>query len=134
MSIENKLTKEELADLRKQLFDEIKPQLVQDLKNEELKEREILQQKKDEEDAARKAYVDKMKLSPHPWVEVVGATQTEAGMRVELDWNDAHVDYLRKGGVTGTDDEQVVHKWVTLLLRDMADDLDPAKQNQTEFA
>lgn len=134
MSLESKLTPEERAELRKELLAEIKPQLVADLKNEELKEREKLQALKDEETAARKAYVDRMKLSPHPWVEVVGGAQTEAGMKIELDWNDAHVDLLRKGGITGTDDEQVVHKWVTLLLRDMADDLDPAKQSETEFA
>lgn len=129
----SKLSPEELQAIKSELAGEIKAQLVEELKDEQTRAREALEKKKDEERKARQAYIEKMKLSPEPWVEILGDGLTNNGLRVELEWNDAFVEYLRKEGITGTDDDQIVQKWVTLLLRDMADDMESSMPTKTEF-
>jgi len=62
-----------------------------------------------------------------PWVDIKGAIEDpEHGIKMELDWNDAFVTYLRDNGITGADDEVVVQKWIALLYRDLME------QKQTE--
>lgn len=129
---------QELLDaLKVQLAGEIKTQLVEELKDEKVRAQEKLNKRREIEKEARDAYVTKMKESAEPWVDVIGQTQDEQGVRTELDWNDAFVDYLRKNGITGVDDDQMVQKWLALLLRDVADDLDGSNnavgRSQSEF-
>ena len=55
-----------------------------------------------------------------PWVDIKGAVEDpQHGIKMELDWNDAFVEFLRDNGIQGTDDEVVVQKWITLLYRDL---------------
>lgn len=63
------------------------------------------------------------KESSEPWVQVLGADpDPENGIKIELDWNQAFVDYLREQGIVGTEDEQVVQRWLTLLLQEMTEE------------
>jgi hypothetical protein len=99
----------------------LKAQILEELKDEDTKRREALLAKREQEKKARESYVERMKESTDPWVDIQGFVQTESGVKVELEWNDAFVDYLRQSGISGADDDAVVQKWITLLLRDMAD-------------
>lgn len=112
------------ADQLKMLREQIKQELIEELKDEETKRRELLARKKEEEKKAREEYVNKMKESPEPWVDIFGMVNTPQGIRIELEWNDAFIEYLRQSGIRGADDDAMVQKWVILLLRDMADDME----------
>jgi len=114
------LSGEDLADIKEQL----KKQIMEEFKDENTRKMEHQRLRREAEDEQHRQYVEKMKASPDPWVDIIGWVRTDAGVKVELDWNDAFVDYLRVNGIKGTDDEQTVQKWVTLLLRDMADDME----------
>jgi len=76
--------------------------------------------------------VAQMKESSEPWVDVTGWTDTEQGVKVELEWNDSFVDYLKAEGITGADEDQIVQQYITLLLRDMADQMDDQKEGAFE--
>ncbi len=104
--------------------DKLKQEIFNELKDETIQRREQAKFRREEEDSEHARYVEKMKESPDPWVDIIGWVRTDEGVKTELDWNVAFVDYLRGEGVNGIDDEEVVQKWVTLLLRDMADRMD----------
>jgi len=116
----NLLSGEELAAIKEQL----KAQLLEELKDEQTKKLEEARARRKKEQEEHQKYIETMKQSPDPWVDIVGWVHTDKGVKVELEWNDAFVDYLRSNGISGTDEEQVVQKWVTLLLRDMADQME----------
>jgi hypothetical protein len=122
MTEENKtsLSNNDLLDIKETL----KKQIIEELKDDNTLKMEEAKIRRDEEREEQSKYINKMKTSPDPWVDIVGWVQTQEGVKVELEWNDPFVDYLRSNGVTGTDDEQVVQKWVALLMRDMADQMD----------
>ena len=64
-----------------------------------------------------------------PWVDINGIVEDpKHGIKVDLDWNDAFIEYLRENGIQGTDDEVVVQKWITLLYRDLVEQ-DKGQQN-----
>ena len=111
---------DELEAIKKQLM----AQVVDELKDDRTRKIEEAKFRREEEDIEQKKYIEKMKQSPDPWVDIIGWVRTDEGVKVELEWNDAFVDYLRGNGIKGSDDEQVVQKWVTLLLRDMADEME----------
>ncbi len=102
----------------------IKAQVIEEMKDENTRKMELARAEREKQRKEYEEYVAKMKESKEPWVDVTGWSETDQGVKVELEWNDAFVDYLRANGVTGADDEQVVQKWVTLLLRDMADQME----------
>ncbi len=102
----------------------IKAQVLEEMKDENTRKMELARAEREKQRKEYEEYVAKMKESKEPWVDVTGWSETDQGVKVELEWNDAFVDYLRANGVTGADDEQVVQKWVTLLLRDMADQME----------
>lgn len=69
-----------------------------------------------------------------PWVEVTSADYSAAkGIQVNLDWNEAFVKYLRDNGFDGDNDEVVVQKWLLLLYRDMAMNMEDEQIEQTDF-
>lgn len=113
------MTEEEIAEFK----DQIKRQVINDLKSERAVAMEESTQRKKEEKEERAKYITKMKESPEPWVDIIGWIETEQGVRVELEWNDAFVAFLQTEGVTGTDEDQIVQKWVAMLLRNVADDM-----------
>ena len=55
-----------------------------------------------------------------PWVDINGIVEDpKHGIKVDLDWNDAFIEYLRDNGITGVDEEIIVQKWITMLYRDL---------------
>lgn len=44
-------------------------------------------------------------------------------IRVEMDWDEAFVNYLKRHGYTGTTDEAIVQKYVASLYRNVMDDM-----------
>lgn len=119
-----KLTPEELA--------EVKKQILEDMRNEQIRQQEETTIRQKQQKEKHEEYIGMMKISPDPWVEVIGWTQDRNGVKVELEWNDAFVAFLRENGITGADDNQVVQRWVTLLLRDMADEMDSQVESKYE--
>lgn len=121
---------------RERLYAEFKSRVIEDLKTEEDKRRDALIKKREEDKESYRKYVETMKESTDPWVDILGIVHTEQGVRIELEWNDAFVQYLRSNGLTGVEEEAVVQKWVTLLLRDMADDMEQKLPNtkKSEYA
>lgn len=118
------------ADMVQAMKDELKRQILDEMKDERQRKFEQAQRERELQRKEYEDYVGRMKQSTEPWVDVTGWSQDDKGVKVELEWNDAFVDYLKSNGVTGADDEQIVQKWVTLLLRDMADQMDGDKQQE----
>jgi len=114
---------------------EIKQQVLSEMKNERTLAMEEAAVRREDEAAERQKYFDKMKESPEPWVEIIGWVQTEQGVKVELEWNNAFIDFLKTEGVTGTDEDQVVQKWVAMLLHNIADDMgeQSTPEGESEF-
>ena len=72
-------------------------------------------------------YNDTMKSSDEPWVDLKGYTETANGLKISLDWNDAFIQHLRDNGMKGTDDEQIVHTWLAMLMKNVAAKTDDGK-------
>lgn len=62
-----------------------------------------------------------------PWVEIRSADFNDVkGIQIELDWNDAFIEYLKDNGIKGRDDETIVQKWVAMLYHDLMEKLEHA--------
>ena len=118
----------ELDSIKEQL----KKQILSELQDEQTRKMEQAKARRLEEKAEKEEFIEKMKNSPDPWVDIMGWVHTDEGVRIELEWNDAFVDFLRAEGVTGTDEDQIIQKWVTLLLRDMADQMEDRHGSEFE--
>ena len=60
------------------------------------------------------------KDSVEPHVEIISdRIDPVKGLVIELDWNDAFVQYLKDSGFEGRDEETIVHKWLSVLYQDM---------------
>lgn len=114
---------------------EIKQQIIHEMKNERTLAMEEAAIRRTEEAEERQRYFTKMKASPEPWVEIIGWVETDQGVKVELEWNDAFIDFLKVEGVSGTDEDQVVQKWVALLLQNIAEDMgtQSTPEGESEF-
>jgi len=123
------LSGDDLAEIKAQL----KAQIFNELKDEHTRKMEEAKFRREEEDNEHTKYIEKMKASPDPWVDIIGWVRTDEGIKIELEWNSPFVDYLKVNGITGADDEQVVQKWVTLLLRDMADQMEERFDGDSKF-
>jgi len=111
-------------ELIKQLQEQIKNEVLQGLKDESKLKEEMAQKARDEATAIRKKFVDEMKASPEPWVDIIMWTETPTGVKYELDWNDAFITHLEANGIKGTDQDQTVQKWVSMLLYSTAGSID----------
>jgi len=90
-----------------------------------------IQQEKDAKDkrhaietAVRSEFTNTMKESPEPWVDLQGYTETASGLKISLDWNDAFIDHLRDEGLVGVDEDQIVHRWLAMLMQNVATETD----------
>lgn len=63
------------------------------------------------------------KNSKEPWVTIVGDAIGEEGLQLSLDWNDAFIKFLRANGVEGSDETQIVQKWLAMIAKQQADRL-----------
>lgn len=60
--------------------------------------------------------------STEPWVSIESTSYDPVkGFRIELNWNAAFVQHLRESGITGRTDDEIVHKWVALLYKDLVE-------------
>jgi hypothetical protein len=57
-----------------------------------------------------------------PWVEIKSdSVDPVKGIQIELDWNDAFIQYLKDNGLTAKDDDAMVQKWIAMLYVDLLD-------------
>jgi len=52
----------------------------------------------------------------------------ERGIRVEMDWNDQFIQQLRNTGVTGSNDDEIVLKWLYAIISGMHDEYVPQSE------
>ena len=93
-------------------------------------ERKATKARRDGELEVRNQYTGVMKDSPEPWVDLQGYTETPQGLKISLEWNDAFIDHLKTQGLTGSDEDEVVHRWLAMLMQDVAEDTDPRNELQ----
>lgn len=106
------------------LIDTIRKQVLDELKQETVREEAQSEKARTEAEAVREKFVKEMKASPEPWVDVLLWTETPTGVKYQLDWNDAFIKHLENNGIKGVDEDQTVQKWVALLLRSSADNME----------
>jgi len=125
------VTNPQAQDIPPGLIDTIKQQVVAEMQNDKVRkvEEARIRQQKQKEDHDK--YVAQMKASPDPWVEILGEADTPQGLKIELEWNDAFVEMLKKEGITGANEDQIVQKWIALLMHDMSSKMDD--ETNTEY-
>lgn len=63
--------------------------------------------------------------SAEPWVEIYSESfDPTKGIKLELDWNDAFIQYLRDNGITGIDEDTIVQKWLAVISLDLSQQLE----------
>lgn len=99
-------------------------EFVENTKRE--KEEEEKRREREYEEKVKKAEDDisllreKMKDSSEPWVHIISSKfDPSNGIKINLDWNDSFIRYLRKQGIKGENDEEVVKIWLAFLSQDI---------------
>lgn len=65
------------------------------------------------------------RTSTEPWVEIKSERLDPVkGMVIELDWNDAFIQYLKENGITGRDEDTAVQKWIAMLYSELVSGLE----------
>lgn len=121
------------TDISPDIIAAIKAQILEELKDEDTRRREELLIERETKQKTIDEYVERMKLSTDPWVDVIADVKDSNGLGVRLEWNDAFIVYLKESGINGTDQEQVVQKYIALLLRDTADRLEEESKGSSEY-
>ncbi len=120
------------------LIEAIKKQVTAEIV-EEMKEKRVYEEKerdirRESEDLERANYIARMKDSDEPWCEMDSKVRdTEHGSRVQMEWNDAFIVYLKEAGLQGSDDEQLIQQYLTLLLRDTVDKYEERYAKDSDF-
>ena len=110
---EEQALQQELNDLQTQLG------YIQDQLNEYKKTEETLHSQLDNYKQKEKEDQDR-KNSNVPWVELKGDDiDLNKGISLQLDWNDAFIEYLKENGITGKSEDAIVQKWLALLYIDL---------------
>lgn len=123
---------------------EIKQQLLEEMAAEKkAQEEEQLRLKQEaEERVARELEAEKrakaeareqMKNSDKPWVEVISMVEDPTqGAKIELDWNDAFIVYLKNNGFTGITDDQIIQKYIAVLLRNIVLETEMMEEDESD--
>jgi len=124
--VEEHLENNEVLSANAALIAEVKKlvtaEIMSDLKEEKVLKEKELEMRRELEDIEYNNYVAIKMESDDPWVDFVGDIRdTEKGQRLEMNWNDAFITFLKGIGITGIDEEQMVQKYISLLLQDMVD-------------
>ena len=128
------MKQEILAEIRAEEDAKIKREAELKLQTELKAREEYLIQEKE-----RKRVLEELKSKEEPWVDIRGMVpDPEHGVKIELDWNDAFVKYLRANGIDGPTDDIVVQRWLeaisTEISTDMAiDDAEKTLLEKSEF-
>ena len=104
------------ADMQAYIAEQVNIQFA----NKVQQEKDARDQRHKVEDAVRSEFTNTMKDSPEPWVDLQGYTETKQGLKITLDWNNAFIDHLRDEGMTGVDEDQIVHRWLAMLMQNVA--------------
>lgn len=132
------------AEAYKEARDDLKRELLLEIEEEQLRKKQEeeriraeaekeAQRKKEIEEEAKKQREEELKQSDEPWVDVKGIVQDPTkGIKVELDWNDAFIDYLKQNGFSGADDEQIVQKYIALIYKQMVETMDEESVSEYE--
>lgn len=116
--------KKKIVKIDQALMAQAREQVLKELKAQTEKENALAEQARKEADSVREKFVQEMKKSSEPWVDVLMWVETPTGVKYQLDWNDAFIQHLQNNGIKGVDEEQTVQKWVALLLRSSADNME----------
>lgn len=82
---------------------------------------------------SKKAEDELRRNGKEPWVEIKSADYSEVkGIQIELDWNDAFIQYLKDNGMKGRDDEIIVQKWLAFLYQDLIEKLEQKLVNNSD--
>lgn len=82
-------------------------------------------------DLEKKDLNDTIKQDEEPWVDVKGVLNQDDGqIQLQLDWNDAFVEQLRKQGFTGSSEEQIVQKYVAVMHQHLLTDFKEGDVNE----
>lgn len=85
------------------------------------------------EQSAREEAEKAFRESDEPWVDIKAIVHDpEKGVKIELDWNDAFVIYLKQNGYTGVNDESIIQKYIITLTRDIVESMDGEKESEFE--
>lgn len=122
------------ADIPPELISAIKAQVVAEMQNDDKRKEEEAKIRREAAKKEHDEYVSKMKASPDPWVEIEGWVETEKGVKVELEWNEPFVKFLREQGITGADEDQVVQKWIALLMKDLTSQMGEETQSDGDYS
>jgi hypothetical protein len=97
------------------------------LRNEQVGAAEKLQvaQREIEEIREKERLLEEKRNGTEPWVEIKSAEYNEIhGFKIELDWNEAFIQYLKESGIKGRNEEEVVQKWLGFLYGDLIEKLE----------
>ena len=106
------------------LIDIVRKQILDELKADSAREHAQADKAREEGDAIRAKFVEEMKASSEPWVDVLMWVETPTGVKYQLDWNDAFIKHLENNGIKGVDQDQTCQKWVAILLQGAAGNMD----------
>ena len=115
--LENMISKD---DMQAYIAEQVNLQFA----NKIQQEKDAKKARHDIETAVRSEFTNTMKDSPEPWVDLQGYTETTNGLKISLDWNDAFIDHLRDEGMVGVDEDQIVHRWLAMLMQNVATETD----------
>lgn len=77
---------------------------------------------------------DERRNGTTPWVEIKSdKVSPTKGIELELDWNDAFVEYLRDNGFVAEQDEQVVQTWLLMVYKELMDNLEDKSIEKSDF-
>lgn len=68
----------------------------------------------------KEGFVDKQSDEPQIVVKEI-VDQGNGQLKLDIDWNDAFVNYLKQSGYTGTED-QIIHKYIALVHKRLMED------------
>lgn len=134
----NQLSPELWEQLRTQLIPEltesIRRQVLDEFKEEEKRKNEELKARRAEELKVISTYSETMKNSPEPWIDIRGYSQEVDGrLKIELDWNDAFIEQCKREGLSGSSDEQIIQKYLSLLTHNIDQQIQDQSGSETEF-
>lgn len=81
----------------------------------------------------KKVKKERVKKPKVPHIEVVGdGFDPKKGIKLELDWNDEFIEYLRKIGYSGVSDEAIVQKWLSDVNAQIIKEINPNAKSDFE--
>jgi len=109
-------------EISPEIMNQIKRQVIEEMRSEEKRKEEENTLRRTEEKKQHDEFVETMKISSDPWVEIIGWGELKDGVRIELDWNEPFITELKSKGFSGADEDQIVQKWIIMLMHDLSNE------------